>query len=244
MRIIIADDEELSLHALRRMVLAIDREDMELVGLARDGGELLDLIIQKKPDAVITDITMPGLNGLEVIAKTIELGMHIQFIITSAYANFEYARTAMRLGVSDFLPKPLSINELRGAVNSIAGPAGIQLRTTHTCSCIIAAARAYIDKNFRRPITLDSVAAHVFLSPAYFSALFKKETGIKYIDYLTGIRIGAAKQLLNNPQLTVTQIGEAVGYKDPKQFRKQFAKSEGISPSEYRMRGAPGSPVP
>jgi len=235
MRIIIADDEELSLHALKRMVLATGSKDINLVGCARDGKELFELIVQKKPDIVITDISMPCMNGLEVIAKTIEMGFHTQFLITSAYADFDFARTAMRLGVSDFLPKPLSQAELCDAINSIAKADNAQTRIKHTYSCIIQAAMDYIDKHYQQSITLDCVAAHVFLSPAYFSASFKKETGVNYIDYLTSIRINAAKRLLNSLDCSISQIGERVGYKDPKQFRKQFIKSEGISPSEYRL---------
>jgi len=238
MRIIIADDEELSLHALKRMVLSINRENIELIGAARDGNELLRLMLQEKPDVIITDITMPGMSGLEVIAKSIELALNIRFIITSAYANFEYARIAMRLGVTDFLAKPLSVKELSDAIDSIEGFADTQehsMKQMHTC--IIKAAISYIDQHFKQAISLDNVAAHVFLSPTYFSVLFKKETGIKYIDYLTSVRINAAKQLLKNKNFSVSQICELVGYKDPKQFRKQFAKSEGVSPTEFRLRG-------
>ena len=108
-------------------------------------------------------------------------------------------------------------------------------REDRTSSCIIKGALSYIDQNYQKSITLDSVADHVFLSPTYFSALFKKETGVNYIEYLTGIRMNAAKKLLKELDHSVTQVGESVGYKDPKQFRKQFIKSEGITPSAYRM---------
>ena len=94
----------------------------------------------------------------------------------------------------------------------------------------------FIKENYSTHIMLENVAAHVFLTPSYFSATFKKQTGMNYIDYLTQIRIQAAKSLLSNPEFTVTQIGYMVGYKDPKQFRKQFAKLVGSSPSEFRMR--------
>jgi YesN/AraC family two-component response regulator len=108
-------------------------------------------------------------------------------------------------------------------------------REDRTGSCIIKEALSYIDQNYQKSVTLDSVADHVFLSPTYFSALFKKETGVNYIEYLTGIRINAAKKLLKKLDHSVTQVGESVGYKDPKQFRKQFIKSVGITPSVYRM---------
>ena len=75
-------------------------------------------------------------------------------------------------------------------------------------------------------------------SSAYFSKLFKQCFQRNFITYLTDVRIQAAGGLLQNTDLTIREIGENVGYKDPNYFPKVFRKVVGVSPSEYRENGA------
>ncbi|MGI6777801.1 MAG: response regulator transcription factor [Acetivibrionales bacterium] len=92
----------------------------------------------------------------------------------------------------------------------------------------------YIEKHYREPITLESISSELYLSPTYFSAIFKKETGCSFIEYLTTFRMGIAKKLLRSTNDSLVQIAEQVGYKDAKYFSKVFYKSFGIPPLRYR----------
>ena len=74
----------------------------------------------------------------------------------------------------------------------------------------------------------------VNVSPYYFSKLFKEETGENFIEYLTGLRIAHAKELLKNPALSIKEICVMSGYSDPNYFSRIFKKQENMSPSEYR----------
>lgn len=98
----------------------------------------------------------------------------------------------------------------------------------------IREAREYISSHYRDPVTLEIVGNQVGLSPVYLSSLFKKETGVSFVDYVTEVRIGSAKQMLIASSATVLEIAENTGFNDMKYFSKTFKKLVGLSPSEYR----------
>lgn len=101
-------------------------------------------------------------------------------------------------------------------------------------SLVIAQAKNYIAKHYSEDLSLNQVAAHVYLSPAYFSSLFKKETGTGFTKYLQSIRVNEAKTLLKNSGMKIREIASAVGYKDIKSFNKVFYAEMSVTPSEYR----------
>ena len=98
----------------------------------------------------------------------------------------------------------------------------------------IQVAKDYIEKNFGSNITLDDVSRIVNISPYYFSKVFKEETGENFIDYLTNLRIGRAKELLRNSDLSMKEICNEIGYADPNYFSRTFKKNVGVSPTEYK----------
>lgn len=102
---------------------------------------------------------------------------------------------------------------------------------------ILNEALDYIQENYNKDITLESVANYVNVSPFYFSRCFKEITGINFIDYLTDYRIKAAKDMLRKGMLNVKEICYKVGYSDPNYFSRVFKKIEGISPTEYKHKG-------
>ena len=98
----------------------------------------------------------------------------------------------------------------------------------------ITEAKKYIRDHFDEPLRLEDVSDHVGFNATYFSTLFKKETGEGFTDYLAGVRMDRAKDLLIRDDLPVMDICEMVGYKDLKYFSRLFKKITGISPSDYR----------
>jgi len=99
---------------------------------------------------------------------------------------------------------------------------------------LIENAKKIIELNFAGDISLEQVAKHVHLSPAYLSELFKKETGMSFIDYKTIVRIESAKKLLLTPSMNISEVSAKVGYADPKYFSKLFKKITGKTIYEYR----------
>lgn len=117
-RVIIADDE---VKVCQLICGLIDWKsvDMEIVGVAHNGIEALELIKNLQPDLMITDIRMPGYDGLEIIKRGKQIKKDIDFIIISGYSHFEYAQSAIKYGVSDYLLKPINKKELLNTLNKI-----------------------------------------------------------------------------------------------------------------------------
>jgi len=99
---------------------------------------------------------------------------------------------------------------------------------------IVEKAKIYINKHYNKKINLRKTAEHVCLNHSYFSELFKKQTGKRFIDYVTGIRINKAKEFLHRPDLKVYEVGQMVGYDEPISFNRAFKRIVGVSPSQYR----------
>lgn len=95
---------------------------------------------------------------------------------------------------------------------------------------------AYMKSHYAEPINLDFMAEKSGFSTSYFSRKFKEQTGEKYIDVLTDIRVREAQRLLGTTELSVSEIVEAVGYCDDKHFRRVFYKLVGMNPLAYRKK--------
>lgn len=107
---------------------------------------------------------------------------------------------------------------------------------TSRTNALLKMAIEFIEQNYQKDLSLEEVSSFVQISPFYLSKIFKKETGENFIDYLTGIRIRKAKELLTNPVLTIKDICYQVGYKDPNYFARVFKKIVGITPTEYQTQ--------
>jgi len=99
---------------------------------------------------------------------------------------------------------------------------------------VVLEVKQFIEGNYDRTITLDDVAKHVHLNASYLSYLFKEIAGMNYIDYVTEFRIGKAKTLLSESNWKVYEVGEMVGYENPRYFTLIFKKFTGQTPLEYR----------
>ncbi|MFH5186841.1 response regulator [Paenibacillus sp. TAB 01] len=110
-RVLIIDDDFQVLEGMKKSI-PWERLEAEWVGEAMDGEEGLRVIRETSPDIVITDIYMPVMNGLEMIEQLKQDGFQGEIVILSGYSDFQYARQALRLQVSDYLSKPVTMEEL------------------------------------------------------------------------------------------------------------------------------------
>uniref|UniRef100_UPI003908A0CF AraC family transcriptional regulator n=1 Tax=Terribacillus saccharophilus TaxID=361277 RepID=UPI003908A0CF len=104
----------------------------------------------------------------------------------------------------------------------------------HSDRTAVERAKAFIHQHVQEAITIEQVAAHVYMNPTYFCAYFKKHTKETVLQYVTKQRLELAKRKLEDTDDKVTIIADSVGYHDHKYFSKLFKKHTGFAPSEYR----------
>jgi len=100
-------------------------------------------------------------------------------------------------------------------------------------------AKTFIQENYYRPLTVKETADQVNLSPSYFQHLFKNETDLSFVDYLTKIRIARAEELLVKGSKPISDIAFSVGFDDSNYFSKVFKQKTGLSPRDYRKEKTP-----
>ena len=243
-RIVLVDDERLIIRGLSSVV-PWKELGCEVCGTACDGKTGLDLIRSLRPDMVITDIRMPNMDGLTMLAALRSEYPDIQTTVLTAYRDFEYARQAITLGVCRYLLKPSDLEELKEAIRLMAsrldalpvrkeeGPEEetVQAAGNH----LVRAALAYMKEHCaEQHLSLNEVADHVYVSQWHLSKLLNRETGQSFFDLLGSLRIARARELLGNSRMRIHEIAEATGFSDVAHFSRSFKRIEGCTPGEYR----------
>ncbi len=118
MKVLIVEDE-IRIREGLECILKKFSDDFELIGNAKDGLEGMKAIRELRPDIVITDIRMPKMDGLDMLKQVANEEIPIKAIVLSAYSEFEYARSAIKLGVTEYLLKPISFHEFSNALENV-----------------------------------------------------------------------------------------------------------------------------
>ena len=119
MKVLIVEDEVRIREGIGKL-LSRSGSAYEVVKEAGNGVEGLSAILELKPDIVITDIRMPDMDGLEMLGQMVKAGIPAKAIVLSAYSEFEYARKAMKMGVTEYLLKPVAYNELMQSLENVS----------------------------------------------------------------------------------------------------------------------------
>lgn len=362
-KVFLVEDEAIIRHGIRDNIDWASH-GFEFAGEAGDGEYAYPLILKAQPDILVTDIKMPFMDGLELSRLVKKTLPRTRIIVLSGYNEFEYAKEAIKIGISDYLLKPVSsaglIDALKKAADEIREEreksklleryfvsyekytefldktdySGVdrklindflKLGSVEECSpfveeyfaaigehnykslllrqymtmdifycvqeflkklkadppevpesvvdikrvpkviesvemtkaylvdeftaalqardrasndrygSVIRDAKEYIRANFSQSdLSLNRIAAHIGVSPSYFSSIFKQETGQSFVEYLTQVRMERACELLKCTSYRTFEIGEQVGYNDSHYFSAAFKKAMGQSPKEYK----------
>lgn len=228
---------------------------IDLVQVFQDGLEAIRYMEDHPVDILLSDIRMPNMSGLELVARLRELEKehrllsNTKVIFLSGYGDFKYAQEALRLGAVDYLLKPSDVEEIEIALqkakmlcaNEEAHPDKIahsQKSSEEPSSYLIKKALHMMSLRFTEDLHLNQIAEELFVTSNYLSRLFRQETGKSFSDYLSHLRIEKACELLGSSTLKIYQIGESVGYPNPRYFSEWFHKQMGMSPGDYRSRHA------
>ncbi len=257
-RIVVVEDESL---VRKGLVMTTPWENIEcqVVGEAENGVDGLELIKKVKPDLVITDIKMPVMGGIEMI-RALKEEMDLEFLVISGYSEFEYAKQAVKLGVRDYLLKPIDDLELQQVISGIVAQIKEKKRIqkindnfsefdhskirlfqeylfeneTSSKEYYIREAITYLKSHYQKDINIKEVACYLHISESYLSRLFKNELNHTFGDYLTNFRIKKAIELLKDKTVKIYEVSCLVGYDDSRYFSVLFKKYVGLTPTEFR----------
>lgn len=237
-KVVIIDDEQIIVEGLKKVVKWADF-NCEVVGTASNSLKGAALIREIQPDILITDICMPGQDGLTMLAGLRSEFPDLQVTVLTGYRDFAYAQEAIRLGVTRFLLKPTRMAEINEALEAMTSRLQAEEKPQdeqNTGSFIVNRAMAYMEEHYAEKITLQDVAERCYVSQWHLSKLLHKYADQSFYDILNRIRIDAAKDLMTDPKLKVGDIGLMVGYSDTAHFSRIFKKLVGCSANEYRNR--------
>ncbi|NLL78406.1 MAG: response regulator [Clostridiales bacterium] len=250
LKIVIVEDEDIIRKGLAYM---IDWVAMGYVvaGEAANGEEGLQMILELQPDVVLADIRMPKMDGITMLQ---EAGKQVQFksLILTSYTEFEYARQAILLQVSDYILKPVDEEKLKARMlelhdeimkkrenelvsenreSSLDMEYYAQLAQTE--NQYVAAAIRSIRESYAEKISIENIAEKQGISASYLSRKFKEITGHTFLDFLNKYRVQKAVQLLNEGQYKVYEISDRTGFSDYKHFCSVFKKYALMSPTSF-----------
>ncbi len=247
---LVVDDERLLAEGMRR---TIDELGLFKTFVARSGAEALAIIDSSRIDAMLLDIAMPEMNGIELMMRLKERPHRPATIIISGYEEFDYAKQALSYGAVDYVLKPVvpeDVRQMARRLYALASEREENERLVRSAleksgeggkadvpRSVAEQARRAIDQNFADPaLGVNHLSAQLGYSPNYLGIAFKRAYGHSIADYLGRARIAEAKRLMDQTDLMVYEIAFRVGFEDQHYFSKTFKKYAGVSPSEYRSK--------
>jgi len=260
----IVDDEEWVRKLLKRLVPWKDL-DLVLAGEASGGSQALALCAATRPSIVLTDIRMPGLDGIALMRGLKETSPSSLIVVISGFGDFDYAREALRYGAAAYLLKPVDEDELHDVlvatleriekaetVRRNRKSAYAELRRLRSAAARINQdapgadrplpallsdrAAAIIASDLSVQRTLESVAEELGVTARHLSKVFKNEKSVGFSEFSTAIRVGKARELLLVPSLRISDVAALLGYADSHYFSRVFKLRIGASPESFRSR--------
>ncbi len=243
--LILVEDEFIMLKELEMM---IDWKNLkvDLVAKASNGIEGEKVIEKYHPDIVITDIRLPGQDGLEMLSKFPD----VRSVILSGFSDFKYMKKAIKIGVEDYLLKPVDNDELVKTISNIVKELDAEklLQAKENIenevvplerkfnNHLINSAVNYISENYGSSIGLQEAAAALNVSETHLSRLFKEVSNVNFLYYLNAFRINKSIYLLKNSTINISEIAFNCGFLNPGYYTKIFKRFLGITPTAYREK--------
>ena len=256
-KILIADDEGYERELLAEILDKRLGREAE-VRMVENGRLAVDAASLWAADVVLMDIEMPGINGIDAARQILAQRPECKLIFITAYSLFTYAHEAVKLGACDYILKPGDPDDVERAVRRAAAQAEAQRQLEAMAAAasgellesadnydkaavLMGKVKKYLQHNYMMyDISLDSVSAILNLNASYFSSLFKRTFQVNFLDYLTELRMDAAKELLRDPLRSTAEVANMVGYESANYFTRAFKKKVGRTPTEYRRGAAQG----
>ena len=242
-KVFLVDDEEIILKQIEQTVPWMDN-GFEVIGMDTNPDKAVDRILELKPDVVFSDLRMPQMDGHSFMRTIREAGFDVEFVMLSAYGNFEDARTFFQQEGFDYLLKPLQIQEVQLVLEKLAGkltkkkPFAAASGTSDVIDCSLVNPAfseliEYVKANFAEKFTLNQLSKKFGLSAGYICNLFAKCHNTTLTCFVTKVRMEHAAELMKDKNCSLKNVAVECGYKDYFYFNKVFKGYYGVAPSQY-----------
>jgi two-component system, response regulator YesN len=205
-----------------------------------DGLALIEKLSQILPDIKV--IVVSGFGEFAYAQKALQYGA-VGFLLKPLEEKdlYEVLKRAIEAieqrleGRSQFDKMKLELNKLQNSLSSKTDVADdIGETSVHSDSPVVQKMLEYIYKNYNRDVSLEEIAAKVYMNNAYLSRIFKEKTGMGFHDFLVEVRVSNAKTLLERSEFKVNEVADMSGYRDVSHFIGIFKKHTGMTPIDYR----------
>lgn len=209
------------IHLEKRIFEEVEKGDVN--NAVTTAGAFFDWMAETSPESL-----------MEIRTKVLE------FVLWSEHIAYQKGGMTYQFNSrQDYLPALMSMSNLHQIKSwfmdkVMEAARNVLSKRTEKSNSIIENAKEYMKQYYYKDISLDDVSRVVNISPYYFSKIFKEDTGENFIEYLTGIRIEKAKELLETTEYSMKEICSMVGYSDPNYFSRSFKKNVGVTPTEFK----------
>ncbi|MFC0470757.1 helix-turn-helix domain-containing protein [Halalkalibacter kiskunsagensis] len=244
-KIMLVDPNQYSREKMKKM-LDYKQCGFDLQDYAESQGSALDLVKKQPYELIIINMTQLNQEGLQV-CENIRKESSIPIILIGGSKNFQLARKALSLRVSDYLPDPVEPDEFKTCLFTIKQDiedyaithrkSKLAKRTIHSnksTTNIIEKVKTYVEEEISENITLKKISDILNYNCSYLGQKFKFQEKMTFNEYLLQQRMEKAKLLLDNTNMKIYEIANEVGYSELDWFYKKFKAYTGVSASEYR----------
>ncbi len=253
--LLILDDEELIRKGIRELV---DLKSLSITEVfeAQDGAAGLEVVKNHNIDLVLADINMPKVDGLTFAKRAKEQKSDIKIALITGYDLLDYAVSAVKIGVDDYVLKPVSRVDITDTLRQLIEKKK-QNKTSDELMQIVSEFSAeqsdgfgaqkiaisnYLKDNLANSsLSIASVAGVMGFSEGYFGQLFKKMFSVSFREYLLHLRLEKSKVLLLSTDKKNYEISDAVGIQDPNYFSACFKRKYDMTTTEYRSKQRDGA---
>lgn len=247
--VLIVDDEELSIRGIEK---GVDWDSLNVgkVFKTHNIETAMRIIQDYKIHILLTDIELGDGTGIDLLTWVRQNIPSVVCVFFTCHEEFSYAREAVRLGVKEYLLKPIpykelerilkkEIEELQTAEEKAEKYAfwdsiNEEMVAEDEKEQAIAKVKNFIASNLSQELRREDLANLVNFSTSYLTRIFKEQEGVSLTDYIQDQRMKIAKYLLKVTELPVTEIAQRVGYSYHSYFTKYFKKTMNMTPQQYR----------
>lgn len=227
-RLLVVDDETEMLHGYVRF-FPWEEAEFRVAAAATSGEEALRVLASQPIDAMLCDIEMPGMSGIELVRRVRQARPTMPIIILSGYHVFDYARQMIDYGAVAYVLKSDKNAVLLEALKKAAASLGSAPQSDNE---IIRQLYSYVEEHLESA-SLQDAAARLHISQSYLSRLFKDGEGVNFQQYLIQEKMRVAKELLSCQRLRVGEVSQRLGYADTQSFIRAFKKHTGMTPLAF-----------